>query len=231
MIRRTITTGMATKASVEMRKPSSIASCSGRCEKEEIASSEKRSIFGQRVLGLAGVAGVAAVGHRGLAVADPDGHAAQEAVALAHRQQRVERPAVEQAEVARVVLELDLGELVEQGVEPPRGGQLEARLALAVLAHGVDDVDSRRASDRASAGSARAGPAGRSRASPRRRRGRGRAPRSGRSGGRSCATGRRRARADPGGELVEQDRRAVARAVVDEHDLEREPSSAAQTRA
>ena len=32
-------------ARVEIRKPSSVASCSGRCEKDEIASSEKRSIF------------------------------------------------------------------------------------------------------------------------------------------------------------------------------------------
>ena len=34
------------KASVEMTNPSSVASCSGRCENDEIASSEKRSIFG-----------------------------------------------------------------------------------------------------------------------------------------------------------------------------------------
>ena len=34
------------KASVEMRNPSSVASWSGRCENDEIASSENRSIFG-----------------------------------------------------------------------------------------------------------------------------------------------------------------------------------------
>ena len=139
-MRSTITTGIAMNASVEMMKPSSVASCSGRCENDEIASSEKRSILRERVLRLAGVARVAVVGDGGLRVADPHGHAAQEAVALAHRQQRVERRAVEQAEVARVVLQLDLGELVEQPVEPARGRELEARLALALLAHGVDDV-------------------------------------------------------------------------------------------
>ena len=94
----------------------------------------------ERVLGLAGVARVAVVGHGRLRVADPHRHPAQEAVALAHRQQGVERAAVQQAEVAGVVLELDLGELVEQPVEPARGAQLEARLAVALLADGVDDV-------------------------------------------------------------------------------------------
>ena len=77
---------------------------------------------------------------RGLPVADPDGHAAQEPVALAHRQERVERAAVEQPEVAGVVLELDLRQPVEQRVEPARGRELEARLAFALLADGVDDV-------------------------------------------------------------------------------------------
>ncbi len=83
------------------------------------------------------------VGDGRLGVADPDGHPAQEAVALAHRQQRVERAAVEQPEVARVVLELDLGELVEQPVEPAGGAELEARLAGALLADRVDDVTAR----------------------------------------------------------------------------------------
>src|ERR1700755_1342946 len=92
----------------------------------------------QRVLGLAGVARVAAIGHRGLAVADPNRHASQESVALAHRQERVERAAIEQPEVARIVLKLDLSQFVEQAIEPARGGELEARLALALLAHGVD---------------------------------------------------------------------------------------------
>ncbi len=87
-----------------------------------------------------GVAGVALVGDGRLGEADPDGHAAQEARALGHRQQRVQRAAVEQAEVAGVRLEVDLGELVEQLVEPRGGGELEGGLALALLAHRVDDV-------------------------------------------------------------------------------------------
>ena len=33
-------------ASVEITNPSSVASCSGRCENDEIASSENLSIFG-----------------------------------------------------------------------------------------------------------------------------------------------------------------------------------------
>ena len=41
-----ITTGIATKASVEMMNPNNVASWSGRCEKDEIASKENRSIFG-----------------------------------------------------------------------------------------------------------------------------------------------------------------------------------------
>jgi hypothetical protein len=64
------------------------------------------------------MAGIALVGDGGLGEPDPDGHAAQEARALSHRQQRVECPAVEQAEVAGVRLEVDLRELVEQPVEP-----------------------------------------------------------------------------------------------------------------
>ena len=86
------------------------------------------------------MARVALVGDGGLREADPHGHAAQEARALGHRQQRVQRAAVEQAEVAGVGLEVDLGELVEQLVEPRGGGELEGGLALALLAHRVDDV-------------------------------------------------------------------------------------------
>ena len=105
-----------------------------------IASNAKRSICAERELGLAAAARLAAVGDRGLGEADPDGHAAQEAVALGHREQRVERRAVHQPEVARVVRELDPRELGEQAVEPARAGELEPRLALARLAHRVDDV-------------------------------------------------------------------------------------------
>ncbi len=44
-MRSTTTIGIAMKASVEIRKPSRVASCSGRCENDEMASSEKRSIL------------------------------------------------------------------------------------------------------------------------------------------------------------------------------------------
>ncbi len=86
------------------------------------------------------VARVALVGDGRLREADPHGHAAQKARALGHRQQSIQSAAVEQAEVAGVGLEVDLGEIVEQLVEPGGGGELEGGLALALLAHGVDDV-------------------------------------------------------------------------------------------
>ena len=89
------------------------------------------------------MARVALVGDGGLGEPHPHGHAAQKARALGHRQQRVERAAVEQAKVAGVGLEVDLGELVEQLVEPRGGGELESGLALARAAHRVDDVGAR----------------------------------------------------------------------------------------
>jgi hypothetical protein len=94
----------------------------------------------QRELGLPAGPRIAAVRHRRLREADPDGHAAQEARPLGHRQQRVERRPVHQPEVAGVVRELDPREPREHAVEPARGGDLEARLAGARLAHRVDDV-------------------------------------------------------------------------------------------
>ena len=45
-MRSTTTTGIAMNASVEITNPNSVASCRGRCENDEIASSENRSIFG-----------------------------------------------------------------------------------------------------------------------------------------------------------------------------------------
>lgn len=86
------------------------------------------------------MAGVALVADRRLGEADPHGHPPEEAAPLAHGQQRVERPAVEQAEVTRVRFQIDLGELVEDPVEPFGRGQLEARLALPLLTHRVDHV-------------------------------------------------------------------------------------------
>ena len=107
-----------------------------RCDRVE----REAQHLAQRVLRLAGVARVALVGDGGLVEADPHGHAAQETRALGHRQQRVQRAPVEQAEVAGVWLEVHLGELVEELVEPGGGRELERGLALALLAHGVDHV-------------------------------------------------------------------------------------------
>ena len=81
-------------------KPRNVAHCSGALENDVIASKREAQHLAQRVLGHAGVALLAHERHRGLREADPDRHAAQEAVALGHRQQRVERLAVHQAEVA-----------------------------------------------------------------------------------------------------------------------------------
>ncbi len=94
----------------------------------------------QRELRLPGGAGGALVGDGGLGEADPDRHAAQETGALRHRQQRVERAPVHQAEVARVHGQLELGQARHQPVEDVRGVELELGLPLAALAHGVDDV-------------------------------------------------------------------------------------------
>ena len=43
-MRKPIAIGIARKATQEKMKPSTVAACSGTCENEEIASSEKRSI-------------------------------------------------------------------------------------------------------------------------------------------------------------------------------------------
>ena len=114
----------------------------------------------------------APVGHRGLREADPDGHPAQEAVALGHREQRVERRAVHQPEVARVVRELDPRELGEQAVEPARAGELERASRPRATRARRRRRRRRGARRRASRRSARAGPGGRRRSSPRRRRAR-----------------------------------------------------------
>jgi hypothetical protein len=43
-MRKPIAIGIARKATQEKMKPSTVASCRGRCENDEIASSEKRSM-------------------------------------------------------------------------------------------------------------------------------------------------------------------------------------------
>ena len=61
-------------------------------------------------------------------------------LALAHLVEDVERAPVDEAEVADVERDLDLGDPVEAAVEPGCGRPLESRLAVALLAHRVDDV-------------------------------------------------------------------------------------------
>ncbi len=87
-----------------------------------------------------GAAGGAVVLDDVAAEADPGAHPAQEAGALAQPQQRVQRRAVEQPEVPGVGLEVDLGEAAHDRVEPARGGELHARLALPHAPLGDDDV-------------------------------------------------------------------------------------------
>ena len=94
----------------------------------------------ERELRLPGAAGGAVVLDDVAPEPDPRAHPAQEAGALAHAQQGVQRRAVEQPEVARVRLELDLGETAHDRVEPACGGELHARLALAHAALGDHDV-------------------------------------------------------------------------------------------
>jgi hypothetical protein len=94
----------------------------------------------QRVLRRARVPRGARVRDGGLGEPDPDGHPAQVAVALAQGQQRVERAPVEQPEVAGVLGQLHVGDLGDQAVEHAGGAALEAGLALALGAHGIDHV-------------------------------------------------------------------------------------------
>ena len=79
----------------------------------------------RRVLRLARETRIAVVLDRLLAIADPARHPADEAVALAHRVERVERVAIEQPEVAGVGLDRDLRQARDEPVEPARGEQLE----------------------------------------------------------------------------------------------------------
>ena len=101
-------------------KPRNVAHCSGALENDVIASKREAQHLAQRVLGDAGVALLAHERDRGLREADPDRHAAQEAVALGHREQRVERLAVHQAEVAGLDGEVEAREAAEGAVEAAR---------------------------------------------------------------------------------------------------------------
>ena len=75
-----------------------------------------------------------------LAKADPAEHATHVAIRLAHRAERVERPAVDEAEVADVDRHVDVGHPAKDAVEHPGGQPLERAIAFPLLAHGVDDV-------------------------------------------------------------------------------------------
>ena len=75
-----------------------------------------------------------------LAEADPAEHPAHVAIRLAHRAERVERPAVDEAEVADVERHVDVGHPAKDAVEHRRGQPLERAFAFPLLAHGVDDV-------------------------------------------------------------------------------------------
>ena len=78
--------------------------------------------------------------HAHLVVADPGEHAPEVAMSLRHGQHGVDHLPVDQAEVAGVDGDVDLAHRAEQPVEPPRGGQLRAALALARLTDPVDHL-------------------------------------------------------------------------------------------
>ena len=82
----------------------------------------------------------AVVDDRHLPEADPGDHAADEARLLGQRQQGVERAPAHQPEIAGVERDLDLGEAREQAVEELGGAALEGGLAGAGAAHRIDDV-------------------------------------------------------------------------------------------
>jgi hypothetical protein len=73
----------------------------------------------ERIFRLTGSAGVALVRHAGLPEADPRDHGAHEAMALAHLLERVERVAVQQAEVPGFHRDDDVGERLDEAVEQP----------------------------------------------------------------------------------------------------------------
>ena len=94
----------------------------------------------QRVFGAAGVTGVARVVERHLVAADPAHHAAQEALALGHCQQRVDHPPAHETKVTGVLGDRHVGEAREQAVEARGGSLLEPGLAVARGAPAVDHV-------------------------------------------------------------------------------------------
>ena len=124
----------------DSHRPAWLASFSGADEKPVSASNAKRIILLQRIFGLSGEPLLPVVGERHLAEADPRDHAADEARLLRHGEQRIERAAAHQPEVAGVERDVDLGRARQQPVEAVRRCALERSLAGAALAHAIDDV-------------------------------------------------------------------------------------------
>ena len=121
--------------------PSWVARRSGRSEKLVRPSSARRTMRPQRVVGVAGEARVALVLDRALREPDPRDHAPHVAVALGHLVEDVDDLAVEQAEVAGLARERDLGDPVHQAVVDLAGEQLEPGLAARGGPHAVDDLE------------------------------------------------------------------------------------------
>ena len=100
----------------------------------------KRDHLAKRILACPRGARRAIEGHRSLAEADPGEHAAHEPVALGHGEKAVERPAIDQAEIAGVARRRDVAEPPHEAVEQIRRRPLEPAFALTRGALGRDDV-------------------------------------------------------------------------------------------
>ena len=131
---------MPARASPEARKPSQVAKRSGARENDRMPSMARRSIFPNRVLGLARRPGGAP--GRGPAPGEsrPGHHGARETVALGHGEEGVHHLAVHEPEVAGVEWNGDVGEPVEDSIEGAGRPALEPRLALAFGALAIGDV-------------------------------------------------------------------------------------------
>jgi hypothetical protein len=81
--------------------------------------------------------------HDRLPKADPGEHAAHEAVAFRHRQEAVERLAVDETKIADVAWNFDVAEAAEQAIEQVGGQPFESAFALSRKALGVDDLIAR----------------------------------------------------------------------------------------
>ena len=79
-------------------------------------------------------------GHRSLAEPDPGEHAAHEPVALGHGEKAVERPAIDQAEIARVTRRRNVAEPPHEAIEEVGRRALEPAFPLTGGALGRDDV-------------------------------------------------------------------------------------------